>query len=180
MIDEYFVEQKDRPSTTRRAAIKSIAGVVGIGMGISPLSKQVSAKSNTVRLMNDHSGKALSSYDWANGSHTNVDQWDYEGDDAQLWHVTDVSTGVLKFENVYSGKVLEVAGAATHNGANIREGNYNGDSHQHWRNGDGATIENVNSGKVLDVSEWGTQNGVNVIQWENHGNANQKWAIREP
>lgn len=180
MLDDHVVEQNDAPSTTRRGAIKAIAGVVGIGVGIVPLSEQVSARSRTVRIENAHSGKALSSYDWANGSHTNVDQWDYDGDDAQKWHISEVRSGKLKFKNVYSGKVLEVAGAATHNGANVREGDYSGGSHQHWFDRSDATIENVNSGKMLDVSEASTQNGANVIQWENNGGENQKWSYLPP
>jgi hypothetical protein len=176
---EDVVEQNDTPSTTRRGAIKAIAGVAGVGVGIVPLSGQVSARSNTVRVENYHSDKALSSYDWANGSHRNVDQWDYDGHDAQKWHVSEVGSK-LKFENVYSGKCLEVAGAATHNGANVREGDYHGDSHQLWINRSDATIENANSGKVLDVSEWSTENGANIIQWEDSGGANQQWSFLSP
>lgn len=180
MVDKYFLQQDSTLSTTRRGAIKSIASGVGIGVGIISLSEHASAKSTTNRVMNVHSDKALSSFDHANESHRNVDQWDYDDKDAQAWHVSEVRSGVLKFENVYSGKVLEVAGAATHNGANVREWNYNGGSHQHWISRDDSTIENVNSGKVLDVSEWSTNNGANVIQWENTGGDNQKWTYRAP
>ena len=68
----------------------------------------------------------------AKSNGANVQQWDWNGSDAQLWSILPVGTDGWKIIGKGSGKALDVAGASTADGANVRIWNDNGSSAQIW------------------------------------------------
>jgi hypothetical protein len=162
------------PSVSRRTAIKSIAGMAGLGVGTLTLSETVSAGGFEYEIVNYHSDKVLTVAGRGNGK--NVYQWDYNGGDNQLWFRNKQSDNSYTFENKHSGKFLEIAGWGTDNGDNVQQWEYHGGASQRWYP-DSAGYENKHSGKFLEVADWGTDNGDNVQQWEYHGGGNQEWYL---
>jgi hypothetical protein len=175
-------------TSTRRTALKSIAGMAGTGIGALMLSGQTSADpaGYDVKLKNRHSGKVLEVEGWSYQNGANVQQWEDTGGANQKWHLNTeraTQTGYVVIENLHSGKVLEVAGTGTHNGTNIQQWDWTGGDHQVWYRIPGASGHYVSAisnkvNKVMEVEGWGTDNGDNVQTWEMYNNPyrpNQQW-----
>ncbi|GGZ86579.1 hypothetical protein GCM10010371_53190 [Streptomyces subrutilus] len=146
------------------------------------LRAHTGAPSRRVKLINVHSGKALTVHGATNDDGANVDQWTYQSGSNQHWSLESTPNG-SKLINVHSGKALTVHGATNDDGANVDQWTYYPDqANQHWHledTGNGYKLTNVNSGKVLDVYGYSTDDGGNVIQWTDKGNANQRWYIQD-
>ena len=68
----------------------------------------------------------------SNADGTNVQQWQWNGSNAQKWRFEMGESGI-KIISACGNKVLDVSGAATANGSNIQLWSYNGSSAQGWR-----------------------------------------------
>ncbi|MFC6964944.1 RICIN domain-containing protein [Halocatena marina] len=120
--------QRDTHPVTRRTAIKSIAGVAGIGVGTLTLSGRASAVGEyLIRHMD--SWKVLDATGDNHGA--NVVLWDYWGGDNQRWYLT-FSGDERRFKNVDNGLVLGVKGSNIQNGANVTVRNPGIGPEQSW------------------------------------------------
>lgn len=176
--------------STRRAALKSIAGVASLCTGTLLISDRNSASispnyittGKVVKFKNLHSGKFLEIAGVNTGDGANVQQWSSNNGLQQKWKAFDYAATGQYIESMLSGKVLQVSNGSTNNGANIEVADFTGDDHQLWTyDPAGQFLMNKKSGKVLEIGGWGTDNGDNAIQWEWFGsNENQQWELIFP
>ena len=132
------------------------------------------------KIINVHSGKALSIWGWSHDNGVNLVQWQFNNTDNMKWRFEKVGDA-YKIINVRTGKVVDVDRILHTDGANVHQWTYYGTDNQKWRikdaPGNGLYIENVHANKVLDVSGWSRSNGGNVQQWHKYGSPNQRWYI---
>ncbi len=153
-------------------------------------SKQTLALSNvegTFYIKNAFSGLCLDVVNGSNENNANIQQWAYNGADAQKFKIVSDGGGYYHILTGASGytKCVDVEGKSAENNANILQYTYNGAANQKFKiqqQSDGTyailtRASNYQSG--LDVYEWSTDLGGNVNQWEYWGGACQKW-ILEP
>lgn len=87
---------------------------------------------NCYTIRNLYSGKYLDVASGVSKDGTNVQQYDYNGSDAQLWYVSRNSDGTFTIISKCGDKALDLyAGGAT-NGANIQIWEYNATAAQKW------------------------------------------------
>ena len=115
----------------------------------------------------------------ANGA--NIQLYQSNGTQAQLFKVTHDSQGYVTFTNEKSGKVLDVYNGSCKNGANVWQYNSNNSRAQKWivrKEGNSyVIISALNSNYVLDLANGKARNGSN-IQISSYNGANvQKWSI---
>lgn len=112
----------------------------------------------------------------------NIAQVACNGNNAQLFDVTDTGGGWYKLVNVNSGKVMDVAASGVADGVNIQQWSDNGTNAQRFAirrgSGDEFTIVNRNSNKCVDVEGASNADGANVQQWGCHGGANQRFKFQ--
>lgn len=68
----------------------------------------------------------------SNADGANVQQWQWNGSNAQKWRFEMGESGI-KIISACGNKVLDVGGAATSNGSNVQLWSYNGSGAQSWR-----------------------------------------------
>ena len=68
----------------------------------------------------------------SNADGANVQQWQWNGSNAQKWRFEMGESGI-KIISACGNKVLDVSGAATANGSNVQLWSYNGSNAQSWR-----------------------------------------------
>ncbi len=126
--------------------------------------------------------------DVANGSSANsanIQQWTYNGYDAQKFKLVSAGDG---YYYIYTGassytKVVDVAGKSTADGANILQYAYKGTANQKFKveevsDGVYAIKTGITSGaSCLDVYGWSTAAGGNIAQWTYWGGACQWWYL---
>jgi len=135
------------------------------------------------------SGKVLDVANGGTANGTNVQQWGWNGSDAQLWRfelVPNMPSNCYRVINKGSGKCLEVSAptpeAAKIAGVNVQiwekaEGYQNQlwlvttDSSGYWK------LTNVLSGLCLDVDNASVEWGANVEQWMDNGTWAQRWVL---
>ncbi|MCR5254451.1 MAG: family 16 glycosylhydrolase [Acetatifactor sp.] len=131
------------------------------------------------RIFSRHSGLCLDVAGANLASGTNVQQWENNGTNAQIFEVTMNSDSSFVITSVLHGKALDMGGWSTADGGNLIIWDNNNTDNQRWwitDLGDGySSIINKYSGKGLDVAEWSTSSGGNVQQWTYQGQANQQW-----
>ena len=79
-----------------------------------------------------NSGKALDAADGGTTDGTNVQQYEYNGTDAQLWQLVENSDGSYCILNKKSGLALDILSGVLSNGQNIQLYTANGTSAQKW------------------------------------------------
>ncbi len=118
----------------------------------------------------------------ANG--TNIQQWQYNGGNAQKFKLVSDGNGYYSILTACSGynSGIDVNGKKTADGTNIIQWAYNGGDNQKFqivKIGDAYAIKtkisNCYSG--LDVYNWSTSNGGNVCQWNYWGGDCQLWYL---
>lgn len=137
-------------------------------------------------LKNTYSGKYLDVSGASADNGANIQQWSYNGSDAQKFRIVSDGNGYYSILTGASGytKAIDVDSWSTDNGTNIIQWAYHGGDCQKF------SLENVNgayviqtkvtdSGKCLDVEGPSTSDGANVHQWDCYGASNQTW-ILEP
>ncbi|MBE5883277.1 MAG: hypothetical protein E7291_02475 [Lachnospiraceae bacterium] len=128
--------------------------------------------------------------DVANGSsdnNANIQQWSYNGYDAQKFKLVSDGNDYYHILTGASGytKCVDVSGGKAADGTNILQYTYKGSTNQQFKielQSDGTyailtRASNCTGG--LDVYDWSTEAGGNVNQWNFWGGACQKW-ILEP
>ncbi|MDP9126440.1 MAG: RICIN domain-containing protein, partial [Pseudomonadota bacterium] len=130
---------------------------------------------------NVNSGKCIDVAGASTASGGNIQQSACNGNLAQAFDVTEVSSDVYKLINANSGKAMDVASASTADGANVQQWDDNGTTAQQFRlertAGNRYTLLNVNSGKCVDVAAASTADGANVQQYTCNGTAAQQFYL---
>lgn len=142
----------------------------------------------TYRVIARHSGKSLDVSSSGTTDGTNVQQWGWNGTNAQRWTFELQADGYYKIRaNVGTGKVLDVNASGTANGTNVHIWSDNGTNAQRWRveslgGGYYRITPRVNLSSCLDVAggSGATQDGANVQIWSYGGGTNQQWQILTP
>ena len=130
---------------------------------------------------NVNSGKCIDVAGASTASGGNIQQSSCNGNLAQAFDVTEVSSDVYKLVNANSGKAMDVASASTADGANVQQWDDNGTAAQQFllerTAGNRYTLVNVNSGKCVDVAAASTADGANVQQYACNGTAAQQFYL---
>lgn len=116
------------------------------------------------------------------GDGANVQLYDSNGTDAQVWTVSHDDDGYVTLKNANSGKVFDVSGGSANNGANVQQYGSNGTYAQKWVavKGDNGLIKLVSAlspDLVLDVSGGSSANGANVQVYSSNGSKAQRWSF---
>ena len=117
---------------------------------------------------------------------TNVQQYKYNGSNAQRWYINYNGDGTFTFySNVGNNMVLDISNASSENGANLQIYEYNGTDAQKFKIGgtDSAVYAIVtkvsNYAKGISTCNAGCEQGENVHQYYYGGYWNERW-ILEP
>ena len=107
----------------------------------------------------------------------NVQIYEYNGTNAQKWHISSDADGYYTLKSLASGKYLDVSGGKAANSTNIQQYEGNGTLAQKWllsKTSYGyALVSAVNGSYVLDVSGGRAANGTNVQLYKANGTAAQ-------
>ena len=183
-----FFKQKDESSSHKEVMTFSLIGSNNQsiwGTKTTASSTSSSTTSGVYYIQNVHSGLYLDVANGSSANNANIQQWSYNGCDAQKFKIVANSDGscyILTGASGYS-KCVDVAGAKSADGANILQYTYKGSSNQQFKlvaQSDGTyailtRVSGYNSG--LDVYDWSTEAGGNVNQWNYWGGACQKWIL---
>lgn len=182
-----FFKQKDETTGHNERMTFTLIGSNNETIWGSKTVLPISNIEGTFYIKNAFSGLCL---DVANGSgenNANIQQWPYNGVDAQKFKIVSDGGGYYHILTGASGytKCIDVEGKSALDNANILQYTYNGAFNQKFkieRQSDGTYAlltgaSNYASG--LDVYEWSTEPGGNVNQWNFWGGDCQKW-ILEP
>ena len=126
--------------------------------------------------------------DVANGSAengANIQQWSYNGSDAQKFKLVSAGNGYYYIMTGATGyeKCVDVAGGKSADGTNILQYTYKGSTNQLFKlelqsDGSYAFLTGASSyASGLDVYGWSTEAGGNVNQWNYWGGDCQKWIL---
>ncbi len=131
------------------------------------------------KIMAMHSGKVLDVVGGKIENCTNVQQYEYNGSNAQKWQIVDAGNGYVSFVSLCNGLYLDVARASTVNGANIQVYESNGTDSQKFKIQEMEKIDSIeveeetyyihtklNYNEVLDVEGQSTQNFANIQIWK--------------
>lgn len=191
-----FFKQKDESSSHKEVMTFTLIGsnnqsIWGTKTTASTSSSNSSSSSSstglegTYYIKNVHSGLYL---DVANGStsnNANIQQWAYNGCDAQKFKIVSDGDGyyhILTGATGYS-KCVDVAGGKSTDGANILQYTYKGSTNQQFKielqsDGTYAILTRASGcASGLDVYNWSTESGGNVNQWNYWGGNCQKWVL---
>ena len=81
----------------------------------------------------EHSGKVLDVFGSKTENCTNVQQYEYNGSNAQKWKIVDAGNGYVSFVSVCNGLYLDIAGANSSNGTNVQVYETNGTDSQKFK-----------------------------------------------
>ncbi len=184
-----FFKQKDESTSHKELMTFTLIGsnnqsIWGTKTTASSTSS-TTVSDGTYYIQNVYSGLYL---DVANGSsadNANIQQWAYNGLDAQKFKIVSDGNGYYHILTGASGysKCVDVAGAKATDGANILQYTYKGATNQQFKlekQSDGSyailtRASNCLSG--LDVYNWSTASGGNINQWNYWGGECQKWKL---
>ena len=134
------------------------------------------------KIVNSNSSRALNVTGGSLVNSANIEQYDYDGWDSQMWQFVDVGSGYYKIVNKNSGLVLDMSGFSTSDGGQCIQYTYSGGWNQMWsisRTSDGyCQITNRYSGLVLGISGGSTSDGALCVQGTNTSSDAQKWTIQ--
>lgn len=95
------------------------------------------------KIVNEYSGKALDIWNGLSDSGTNVQQYEWNGSNAQLWKFVEIGDGSYYIKSKL-GTVLNVENAGTMNGTNVDSSTMDGSMAQRW---------NIKTAKTIDIKE---------------------------
>ena len=141
----------------------------------------------TYYIKNKFSGKYLDVANGSSANNANVQQYAYNGCDAQKFKLVSTGDG---YYNIYTGasgytKVVDVAGKSAADNANILQYAYKGTDNQKFQftklsDGTYAIKTKVSgSNSCLDVYGWSTANGGNIAQYGYWGGDCQLWILEK-
>ena len=149
--------------------------------GISSSSTQ----DGTYYIKSKYSGLYLDVANGSSANNANVQQWTYNGCDAQKFKLVSAGDGYYYIYTGASGysKVVDVAGKSKADGANVLQYTYKGTSNQKFKvvevsSGVYAILTGTTSGSsCLDVYNWSNSAGGNIAQWTYWGGDCQLWIL---
>ena len=171
--------------------IRGASSTTGSGSSSGSSSSGSSSSSSTLDgtyyIKSYHSGLYLDIANGSSANNANLQQWYYNGCDAQKFKLVSAGNG---YYYIYTGassysKVLDVAKKSSADGANVAQYSYNGNSNQKFKveqvaNGVYAIKTGISSGNsCLDVYNWSTSAGGNIAQWTYWGGACQWWYLEK-
>ena len=175
--------------------IKSTASVCSVyGTSSGSSSGNVYTDSNgavigldgTYYIKSVHSGKYLDVAEGRSANGTNIQQYQFNGSDAQKFKLVGDGNGYYSIltacSNYNSG--IDVYAEGTSNGTNIIQWKYSGGDNQKFqivKIGDAYAIKTkiTSCYSCLDVYNWSTANGGNIAQYEYGGGNNQLWYLED-
>lgn len=171
--------------------IRGASSTTGSGSSSGSSSSGSSSSSSTLDgtyyIKSYHSGLYLDIENGSSANNANLQQWYYNGYDAQKFKLVSAGNG---YYYIYTGassysKVLDVAKKSSADGANVAQYSYNGNTNQKFKveqvaNGVYAIKTGISSGNsCLDVYNWSTSAGGNIAQWNYWGGACQWWYLEK-
>lgn len=139
----------------------------------------------TYYIKSKYSGLYLDVANGSSANNANVQQWTYNGCDAQKFKLVSAGDGYYYLYTGASGysKVVDVAGKSKADGANVLQYTYKGTSNQKFKvvevsSGVYAILTGTTSGSsCLDVYNWSSSAGGNIAQWTYWGGDCQLWIL---
>ena len=186
-----FFKQKDESSSHTERMTFSLIGsndetIWGSKTAdLSSSSSSSSDLSGTYYIKNVFSGLYMDVADGSTENSANIQQWSYNGCDAQKFKLVSDGDGyyhILTGATGYS-KCVDVAGAKSADGTNILQYTYKGSTNQQFKlekqsDGSYAILTRASScASGLDVYGWSTESGGNINQWNFWGGDCQKWTL---
>ncbi|WP_217603619.1 RICIN domain-containing protein [Chitinophaga sp. GbtcB8] len=148
---------------------------------VTPSESYEPVADGTYRIVNRNSGKVLDCRDGNTANGTIVQQYTWNGTNAQRWTITGLGNGQYKIINVGSGRALDLKDVSTEPAAIVHIWDYVG-----WNNQKVSitspengyyTLSFVHSGKVLDVLSGSTDERASIIQYGYHGGNSEQWQL---
>ncbi len=181
-----FFKQKDESSShTERMTFSLIGDNDETIWGSKTSDATASDLSGTYYIKNVYSGLYMDVADGSTSNSANIQQWSYNGCDAQKFKIVSDDDGyyhILTGATGYS-KCVDVAGAKSADGTNILQYTYKGSKNQQFKielqsDGSYAILTRASScASGLDVYGWSTESGGNINQWNFWGGDCQKWVL---
>ncbi|MCI9079194.1 MAG: family 43 glycosylhydrolase [Lachnospiraceae bacterium] len=182
-----FFKQKDETTGHNNRMTFTLIGSNNETFWGSKMAVAVSNLEGTFYIKNAFSRLCLDVANGSNDNNANIQQWSYNGLDAQKFKIVSNGNGYYHILTGASGysKCIDVANGSTLDGANIAQYTYNGNDAQLFKlepqpDGTYAILTKASGCKSgLDVYDWSEECGGNVNQWNYWGGECQKW-ILEP
>lgn len=137
-------------------------------------------------IKNKNSGRYLDVENGRKCNGANVNQWNFNGTDAQKWKVVHVGNGIYKIVSQFGGRVLDITDGGNKNKTNIDIWSDANKSDRRFRiilNSDGYSYRIASQcssyKKVVTVKDGSCKNRGNVFQYQYNGSKNDEW-IFEP
>lgn len=190
-----FFKQKDESSSHKEVMTFTLIGSNNVsiwGTKTTASSSSSSSSSSTTStldgvyyIQNVYSGLYLDVADGSSANSANIQQWAYNGCDAQKFQIVSDGDGYYHILTGASGysKCVDVAGGKSADGTNILQYTYKGSTNQQFKielqsDGSYAILTRASGcASGLDVYGWSTESGGNVNQWTYWGGDCQKWIL---
>ena len=186
-----FFKQKDESSSHKEVMTFTLIGsdnqsIWGTKTTASSSSSTSSSSLEGVYyIQNVYSGLYLDVADGSTANSANIQQWAYNGCDAQKFKLVSAGNGYYYIMTGATGyeKCVDVAGGKSADGTNILQYTYKGSTNQLFKlelqsDGSYAILTGASSyASGLDVYGWSTESGGNVNQWNFWGGDCQKWIL---
>jgi len=189
-----FFKQKDESASHNEVMTFTLIGSNNQSVWGSKISSDSSSGSSSsvgsegiYYIKNVHSGLYLDIENGSTENSANVQQWSYNGCDAQKFKLVPAGDGsyyIMTGATGYS-KCVDISGAKAADGTNVLQYTHKNSNNQKFKlvqqsDGTYAILTGAsNYASGLDVYDWSTEAGGNVCQWNFWGGACQKW-ILEP
>ncbi len=180
-----FFKQKDETANHNNRMTFTLIGSNNQIIWGSKTAAAVSNVEGTFYIKNAFSGLYLDVAAGSSENNANIQQWSYNGCDAQKFKVVSDGNGYYHILTGASGytKCVDVAGGKSADGTNILQYTYKGASNQQFKveaqaDGTYALLTRASGcASGLDVYDWSEEAGGNINQWNYWGGACQKWIL---
>ena len=180
-----FFKQKDESSSHNNVMTFTLIGSNNQTIWGSKTGSAVTSVEGTFYIKNAFSGLYLDVADGSSSNNANIQQWSYNGCDAQKFKIVSDGDGYYHILTGASGysKCVDVAGGKSADGTNILQYTYSGKTNQQFKieqqsDGTYAILTRASGcASGLDVYDWSTEAGGNINQWNYWGGDCQKWIL---
>lgn len=137
--------------------------------------------SNGLYRLESASGKRMDVNGASRADCANIQLWEKNDSDAQIFRIECLNNGYYKITNAGSGKSLDVDGGRVYNSANIIQYSWHGGSNQQWKivssgsSGYYQILSRLNTNKAVDIAGGVFNNGTNIQLWDKNQSNAQKW-----